>query len=687
VTPLQALALLAAALAGAAIGALWAGRRRSASAALATSSPDHLDLASALAEAFDRIDDGIALFDAAGRLARCNPRFRERVAPDRQQPWQGLGRGQLLELLAERLERAEGGPALWAAATLGKLHGGAVVTETLKDGRLVALELWTRDGRELALAVRDVTDRHQREAALAAAQERGQAILEAIADAVVIVDERGRIERFNAAAETMFGWRRDDILGRDVGLLMPEAMREEHAGHVARLAGRDGRPRAEPRALTALRRDGGEFPVDIALGTLDIGWSGIERRARRRRGFIGTIRDLTRQRELEQRLRRAQKLEAIGTLAGGIAHDFNNLLAIVLGYANLSRSDLAAGQSELDDNLQAIEQAAMRGKDLVTQILSFARGGQSDRRPFDLVPLAKEVVKGLRTTVPETVRLTTRLPERPAMVAADAAQMHQVLMNLCRNAVQAIGERAGEVTVTIEPAALDQSAAVRTGLAMGDYVRLSVRDTGQGMDASTRERLFEPFFTTKPVGTGTGLGLAVVHGVVRDHGGAIEVDSRPGQGAAFDVFLPAHRGAGGTAETQTEVEARGSEHLLLVEDEPAIRRLAERVLVRLGYSVSSAGLASEALSILRHAEPKIDLLICDAVGPELSGEALVEAARRIRPDLRAVLCTGGAGTPDAERARALGIGAVVLKPMIASSLGPAVRATLDGKSAIDRDGV
>ena len=390
--------------------------------------------------------------------------------------------------------------------------------------------------------------------------------------------------------------------------------------------------------------------------------------------------------QLGQQLRQSQKLEAIGTLAGGIAHDFNNVLGAILGNVALARDDLARDHPA-ERSLTQIEVAASRARDLVQQILAFSR-----RQPPALVtrplrPLVDDILGLLRVTLPPGITLDTELADAPLYVRADTTQLHQVLMNLCANAWQSLHGEPGQVTVGL--AALWPADAQAAGIALGDasvqapIAHLWVRDSGCGIDEATRLRIFEPFFTTKPAGSGTGLGLSVVHGIVMGHGGTLTVDSQPGRGSTFHVYLPtvAVDPVTDTAAAESRLPAAWSgqgQRVLYVDDDEVMKVLVERLLTRAGYRPACHGSVQQALAALRADPAAWDVVVTDYSMPELSGVEFARRARAIRPDLPVIVMSGYVADELRQAARACGVREVIQKQYTLEELGPALRRAVDG---------
>ena len=392
---------------------------------------------------------------------------------------------------------------------------------------------------------------------------------------------------------------------------------------------------------------------------------------------------ISERKRLEAQLRQAQKMEAIGTLAGGIAHDFNNILTAILGYTELALEDLRP-ESPAGRYLQEVRKAGVRAKTLVQQILTFSRRTDQARRPVQLPLLIEEALALLRASLPSTIEMGHELAPDVGPVLADPTQLHQVLLNLCANAAHAMRETGGRLVVRLAAVEVAPTAPP-SDLAPGAYACLTVSDTGQGMAPEVLERIFEPFFTTKAPGEGTGMGLALVHGIVTNHGGVVRVSSVVGQGTTFTVYLPRSAAGGGAAGAAAPGGAAGEgaaagagrgRRVLLVDDEEALVSLGEAMLRRLGYEVVVCTSSAEALAVFRAAPQRFDLVITDQTMPHLTGEGLAQAVRRLRPEMPIILCTGFSHVMHAERARELGIDAFVLKPLAMQELAQTIAQVL-----------
>ncbi|MEW5722057.1 MAG: response regulator [Thermodesulfobacteriota bacterium] len=397
-------------------------------------------------------------------------------------------------------------------------------------------------------------------------------------------------------------------------------------------------------------------------------------------GVQAVAEDITLPKRLEAQLRQTHKMEAVGTLAGGIAHDFNNILAAIVGYTELARLDLPPG-SPVRSHLDQVFQGALRAKDLVRQILTFSRQTEQERRPVEIALIVSEGLRFLRASLPTTIEIRQKISEERAVVEADPTQVHQVLMNLCANAAHAMREKGGVLEVSLSTVRLDEEeASLFANLNPGVYQLLSVRDTGPGMEPEILERVFEPFFTTKGPGEGTGMGLAVVHGIIRSHGGTITVDSLPGQGTTFNTYLPLIEGPPPSELGPPQAPATGSETILFVDDEPPLAQFVFEALSRLGYKVVTRTDPRQALADFQDRPEAFDLVITDMTMPHLTGEQMAARMLALRPDLPIILCTGFSEMILEEKARALGIEDYIMKPFETREFAGTVRRVLDRKA-------
>ncbi len=402
----------------------------------------------------------------------------------------------------------------------------------------------------------------------------------------------------------------------------------------------------------------------------------LEANRRLRREIEERIRSDQEKESLQTMLQQAQKMEAMGTLAGGIAHDFNNILTAILGYAAIALVEIE-GNCKARADIQEVIKAGERAKNLVRQILTFSRQTDQDIRPLSVQPILKETLKLLRASIPTTIEIQLQIDPACGNILADPTHIHQVIMNLCSNAAQAMEEKGGTMTVELKPVRIeegDQAASLH--LPAGPYVRLTVSDTGCGMDAATIGRIFEPFFTTKGMGKGTGMGLAVVHGIVESIGGRIKVESAPGQGATFHIYLPETEEEASTIITHSALQSLGDASILLVEDEEQVARMAKRSLSLNGYTVTVSRDGGEALSVFRAQPDKFDLVITDQTMPKMTGTDLAEEILRIRPGLPIILCSGYSSMLSEEKIKSSGIREFITKPYTGGELSAIIHRVL-----------
>jgi signal transduction histidine kinase/CheY-like chemotaxis protein/HAMP domain-containing protein len=402
-----------------------------------------------------------------------------------------------------------------------------------------------------------------------------------------------------------------------------------------------------------------------------------------RRGRIALLlADLTPGKRLEAQLRQAQKMESIGTLAGGIAHDFNNILFPIMGYAEMAREELP-DKSPPRTYIGEILRATGRARDLVQQILTFSRQTEHETRPLQVQPILKEALHLLRASIPANIDIRRHIDAHCGPVMGDPSQVHQIVMNLCANAHHAMQPDGGRLGVRLEEVSISpEDAECDEALSAGRYVRLTVSDTGEGIPPADLERIFEPYYTTKEQGKGTGLGLSVVHGIARRSGGTVTVYSEAGKGATFHVYLPLIPVEADEKEWTPQPPPSGTERILVVDDEAPITGMLEQMLTRLGYQVSVRTDSQEALGLFQRDPDRFDLVLTDMTMPNLSGVQLTRALLDIRPHLPVVLCTGFSETVSEEEARAAGVRAYLMKPVVRSQLARAIRQAL---SADDGD--
>ena len=526
----------------------------------------------------------------------------------------------------------------------------------------------TRLGNGFASAWRDVSTRKQAEEALRESEERHRNFLEASPDPIVVFDMEGKALYCNQACIQTFGWLVADLIGHGLSYVPRENIPETRNA-VSRMMQGEKISSFNTRRLT---RDGRILDVEMSAAP-------IMDKEGRPSGNITILRDVTETRRLAHQLRQAQKMEALGTLAGGIAHDFNNILSAITGFSELAVLELPRDHP-VQMHLNQVLKAGNRAKDLVRQVLTFSRQTEQDMKPIEIGPIVKETIKFLRATLPTTIEIRQNIEPGRGAVLADPTQIHQVVMNLCANAADAMRGSGGILELELASSKPDQKAAEKyAGLAPGTYHVLTVKDNGQGIERNVLERIFDPFFTTKGKGKGTGMGLSTVHGIVKSHGGMIQVTSEPGAGTTFQVFFPQLENDRVAREKAMTPLPTGRERILFVDDEEILADLGAQMLKRLGYQVVMRTGPLEALGAFRVRPEDFDLVITDMTMPNMTGEKLAGEIMKIRPDLPVILCTGFSESISEEKAKALGLAEFLMKPLAVDALAQTIRRVLDGK--------
>ncbi|WP_413869735.1 response regulator, partial [Desulfobacula sp.] len=382
-------------------------------------------------------------------------------------------------------------------------------------------------------------------------------------------------------------------------------------------------------------------------------------------------------RDIEAQLQQAQKMESIGTLAGGIAHDFNNIMGIIIGNTELALDDVPKWNSAYS-SLEDIRKASLRAKNIVKQLLNFSRKSDQKLQPIQIALVIKDALKFLRSTIPTTINIHQNIQTAEETILADPTQINQIIMNLCINASQAMEQTGGDLSVIVKKVILDNNSAKNnSGLKSGAHVKIMISDTGPGIDPEIIDQIFDPYFTTKEVGKGSGMGLAVVHGIVKNHSGAIAVDSNLGKGTKFIIFFPlASKKAMVESNTSQDIP-RGNETILFVDDEISIVKMVQRMFERLGYKVETATTPQDALERFSSNPDHFDLVITDMTMPQMTGVKLSEKLMAIREDIPIIICTGHSALVDEERAKDLGLAAYVMKPIDMLETAQTIRKVLE----------
>lgn len=553
------------------------------------------------------------------------------------------------------------------------------VVHRAKDGRALfvatrwALVSPAAGGTTLIIQTNnDVSDMKRAQDDLAEREAHLRSILDTVPESMIVIDEVGTISSFSAAAEKLFGYTAAEVCGKNVKMLMPQPDRDAHDGYISRyLTTGERRIIGYGRVVTGRRKDGSVFPMELSVG---------EAVTKGKRIFTGFIRDLTSRHKIEEELRQAQKMEAIGQLTGGLAHDFNNLLTVISG--NLEMIEGKLQDERLRPLLREAQDAAEDGAKLTGQLLAFGRRQPLNPKLADIGQLVSGFSDLLRRTLGEAIEFRTIVSGAANRALVDASQLQNALLNLVLNARDAM-PRGGRLSIEISRVQLDVDYAqmypqVRTG----DFVLIAVTDTGQGMSADIKQRAFEPFFTTKSVGSGTGLGLSMVYGFAKQSGGHVQLYSEIGQGTSVRIFLPAvQREDAEAGDRQPEERAQpgipgGSEKILVVEDDPRVRRVAVSRLVDAGYQVVEAANGKDALDRLGE-NPDVALLFTDIVMPGgMTGDELANTVRALRPEVK-ILFTSGYAEPTIAGRELAHSGSWLKKPYTARELAERLRELLD----------
>jgi PAS domain S-box-containing protein len=519
--------------------------------------------------------------------------------------------------------------------------------------------------------VRDVTDRKRAEEDLRESEIMLRSVFTAVPLAIAVVDTDKVVKNINDGMTEMFGYPRDEMIGRNVRFLYFSDEEYKKTGEV--LYGNPVTVGNSAIEVRMRRKDGAEIWVLLSASSL--------RSEDASTGAVIACMDITARKFLEAQLRQAQKMEAIGTLSGGIAHDFNNILSAIMGYTDMALQEPGIND-ELRHYLSQVFKAGERAKDLVKQILAFSRQSDQNSHPTKVGLIVKEVLKLLRASLPTTITICQDIQSTPDTVFADPSQIHQIIMNLCTNAAHAMRNTKGELKISLAPVEVYSGniSLIYHDLSPGKYLNLSVSDTGSGIAPDIMDRIFDPFFTTKNPGEGTGMGLSVVHGIVKNCHGAITVESKVGKGTEFRVYLPLLN----EKEEEQEIDAvahirGGNERILFVDDEEALVQLGKYMLTDLGYEVVERTGSLEALELFQAKPDHFDLVITDMTMPKMTGIELAQEIMRIRPGMPIILCTGFSETITPEKAKALGLREMIMKPVSQRQIAATIRCALDKK--------
>ena len=529
---------------------------------------------------------------------------------------------------------------------------------------------------EIVTIFTNETERKQAENAI----KEGEAFLGTLIDAIPVPvfykNRAGQYLGFNKAFESFFGKTKEHLIGKSVFDINPKDLAEIYHAKDKELFEKDGKQQYESQ----VKNTNGELRNVIFNKSVYTDNQGSVV------GLIGAILDITDRKlaeeereKLRNQLAQAWKMESIGTLTSGIAHDFNNIMGIILGNTELALEDVPESNRAYS-NLEKIKTASRRAANIVKQLSNLSRITDQKLQPIEIATVIKDALKLLRSTIPKTIDIQQDIQITNETILADPIQMNQIIINLCINASQAMEQTSGNLTITVEKVILDDvSAKNYPDLRIGKYIKVMVMDTGPGIDPKIIDRIFDPYFTTKGVGKGSGMGLAVVHSIVKSHSGAIKVDSTLGKGTQFCILFPLAQGKA-VVEVETIQEIpRGKETILFVDDEISIVNMVQRMFERLGYKVETAITPQDALDRFALNPDHFNLVITDMTMPQMTGVKLSEKLMAIRPDIPIIICTGYSALVDEEKAKELGLAAYVMKPINIREIAQTIRKVLDRK--------
>ncbi len=520
-----------------------------------------------------------------------------------------------------------------------------------------------KEGRKVLVGtIRDITERKKAE------EERIRLAraIEHAAECVIITDSHGYVQYVNPAFEEVTGYKKEEILQKSIFVIENKKMDKDYSDGIWEIISKG---HVWTGNIINQKKDRTPYEVETSISSIENASGAVI-------NYICVARDVTNEKRLERHVRQSQKLEAIGTLAGGIAHDFNNILAIMMGYTELALRDIKESTITAK-KLEGVLKAGERARDLVRQILAFSRQTEKERKPVRISPIIKETLNFLRASLPSTIEIKKNI-EVNSMILGDPTQIHQILMNLCTNASYAMKDRGGILEITLKEIEIEEEdLCTYPDLSPGTYVNLIVSDTGCGIDEVTMERIFEPFFTTKKPGEGTGMGLSVVHGIVKSYGGTITVISEEHKGTTFSIILP--KLASGTIAEPLVFKPlpRGHGNILFVDDEEELAILEKENLEELGYNVTAVTGSVEALKLYRENPGHFDLIITDHTMPFITGLELIEEIRKTSPSMPFILTTGFGDLISDEKASEIGIKKLIKKPFKLYELAEVISSILN----------
>jgi len=589
-----------------------------------------------------------------------------------------VSRGRPVLLRKDELQKIEGrngllgpSPLIWMGAPLIVQDEiiGVIAVQSYLDPELYDekdLQILSTVSQQVASAI----DRKRAADALLKSEKKYRNIFENSIEGIFQSTPEGSFISVNPAFASMLGYdSAEELIGliNDIETQIYSDPADRH--QYTKMLHRKGK--AEKVEFRFKKKDGSNIWVSLSTHVV----YGQNNKIVMYEGFASNI---DQRKKLEAQLQQVQKMESIGTLAGGIAHDFNNILFPILGNTEILLNDIPEKESPIRQRLDNIYKSSLRARDLVQQILTFSRQKSGELTRVKMQPIIREALKLIKSTIPKTIEIQASIQKECSPITADPTQIHQIMMNLAANASHAMEETGGQMTVELKEVVFGKQDLFSPNIKSGNYACLSVSDTGKGMDKQTAQKIFDPFFTTKQMGKGTGMGLAVVHGIIAGMKGDIKVYSEPGKGSEFQIYLPVKKAAGKTETVNDEIPIEGgSEHILLVDDEKAVIDMEENILKRLGYMVTARFSSLDALEAFRAHPDKFDLVITDMGMPNMAGDRFAAELIKIRPDIPVLLCTGFSDTMSEEKAASIGIKGFLLKPIILKTLARKIREVLE----------
>jgi PAS domain S-box-containing protein len=625
---------------------------------------------------FQQAPIALMIVDASGRVQHLNDRFTE---------FYGYTHEDIPTLDAfwpaayPETWRKDGTPDLWSESrrlvrTSGKTSEPLVSDIMCKNGQVRTIEISAISlGNLLLTSWVDLTEQKRVQDEINQRKQFLELVLNHLPDAIVTLDPDHRVVDWNPGAQKVFGYTPEEAIGKSLNHLVALDRAIDEAGRQSQLL--SGKA-VKPFETVRYHQEG--IPLNVIAAGYPIMRDDVLT------GVVAVYTDISKQRKMEDerkeyetRIQQMQKMEAIGTLAGGIAHDFNNILSGVIGYAELSLAETLPG-TPLHRNLRQILTGGRRAGDLVRQILTFSRQNERELKLLHIGPMLKEALKLLRSSLPTTIQISKYISPGVDNVMADPTQIHQIIMNLCTNAAQAMHPNGGRLEIQLVQKVLEeQDVITQPTIAPGPFAKISVEDTGKGILPEHIDKIFNPYFTTKMTGEGTGLGLAMVHGIVQSYRGFINVDSTPGQGTRFDVYIPTVESAQSHEAPEEMDLPTGHEHILVVDDEKVLVEVISGMLTYMGYRVTTTNSSNEALGKFAATPADFDLVLTDMTMPDLTGIQLSRRLTEIRPDIPIVLCTGYSHQVSNQHPEELGLKAIVMKPVQTSELARTIRKVLD----------